>query len=342
MSIIFFGTFRHAVPALEALIKNGFEIAAVVTNPDSPQGRKKELAPNPVKFTAQKYGLNILHPLSLKDNKSAISPTLDPRLLARDGASNSFGTPASPGPPPRVGNSDKKSSSGYIADLLSDSDLAIVVGYSKILPKETIDLPKYGVLNIHPSLLPAYRGPSPVQSAILNGETETGVTIMQIDEEVDHGPILFQAKYQIPPDAYGPQITQELFRLGAELLIQIIPDWLNGKITSQPQNHAQATFTKKFTWPDGRIDWSQPAEKIYNQIRALNPEPGTWTTWKPGFQVKILKILKVYPPHQGSTLIQGRTLDLPVIPLEVRPEGKKTMSFEDFLRGTGQKEIRFE
>lgn len=305
MKIIFFGTFQYSVPVLEALIKNSYEITTVVTSPDSPQGRKKELTPTPVKLAAQKYGLPVFQPSSLKIQNIENSPEIENLKLK-----------------------------------IKSADLEIVVAYSKILPKEIIELPKYGTLNIHPSLLPAYRGPSPVQTAILNGETETGVTIMKMDEEVDHGPILSQVKYQIPQNAYCPQVTQELFELGAELLIKTIPGWLEGKITPLPQDHSKATFTKKFSWKDGRIDWKQPAEKIYNQIRALNPEPGAWTT----LNGKILKILKASPPNQGSTLNpqKGRTLDLPILPQEVQPEGKKPMTFEDFLRGMGHKELHFE
>jgi len=286
MKIIFFGSFQYAVPALEAFIKNSYEILAIVTNPDSLQGRKKELVASPVKLAAQQAGLNVIQPEKLRHNAEFLE---------------------------------------YLKSL--NPDLNIVVAYGKIIPKEIIELPKYGTINIHPSLLPAYRGPSPVQAAILNGEKETGVTIMQIDEEVDHGPILAQAKYQISPNAYYQQITRELFQTGAELLIKTMPDWLAGKVIPRPQNHSSATFTKKFSWPDGRIDWNQPAEKIFNQIRALNPEPGTWTT----FNGKILKILK-------ASLSKGSTLILE----EVQPEGKKAMAFEDFLRRIGERELKFE
>ena len=286
MKIIFFGSFQYAVPALEAFIKNSYEILAIVTNPDSLQGRKKELVASPVKLAAQQAGLNVIQPEKLRHNAEFLE---------------------------------------YLKSL--NPDLNIVVAYGKIIPKEIIELPKYGTINIHPSLLPAYRGPSPVQTAILNGEKETGVTIMQIDEEVDHGPILAQAKYQISPNAYYQQITRELFQTGAELLIKTMPDWLAGKVIPRPQNHSSATFTKKFSWPDGRIDWNQPAEKIFNQIHALNPEPGTWTT----FNGKILKILK-------ASLSKGSTLILE----EVQPEGKKAMAFEDFLRRIGERELKFE
>ena len=154
MKIIFFGSFQYAVPALEAFIKNSYEILAIVTNPDSLQGRKKELVASPVKLAAQQAGLNVIQPEKLRHNAEFLE---------------------------------------YLKSL--NPDLNIVVAYGKIIPKEIIELPKYGTINIHPSLLPAYRGPSPVQTAILNGEKETGVTIMQIDEEVDHCPIFSQTKY---------------------------------------------------------------------------------------------------------------------------------------------------
>ena len=303
LKIVFFGSSEYSAHTLKALIEEGYLIVAIVTNPDSPQGRKKRLTPTPVKLVAQAAGLTILQPEKINNNQEFFK-------------------------------------------LLNDLNvtLGIVVAYSKIIPKEILDILPKGVLNIHPSLLPAYRGPSPVQTAILNEEMETGVSIMRIDEEVDHGPILAQAKYQIPLDAYTPQVTHELFELGTELLIQTIPDWIEHRVNLRPQDHTQATFTKKTTWPDGRIDWNQPAEKIYNQIRALNPEPGTWTTWKRGFQVKILKILKAYPPTSRLSLesLKRFNLELPIIPQEVQLEGKRPIPFEDFLHGIGQKDLHFE
>src|SRR3989344_7375138 len=180
-------------------------------------------------------------------------------------------------------------------------DLCVVAAYGKILPARYLDVPKYSFLNIHPSLLPKYRGPSPVQTAILNGDpvveisdaysinkpkshygasTETGVTIMLMDELVDHGPILAQKTYNLQPTTYNLQASKELFELGAELLVKTLPGYINGELKPKEQDHSQATFTKMFTREDGRINWDDPAQKIYNRIRALNPEPGTWTTWK--------------------------------------------------------------
>lgn len=158
-------------------------------------------------------------------------------------------------------------------------DLCVIVAYGKIIPKDYLDIPEYDFVNIHPSLLPKYRGPSPIQSAILNGDKKTGVTIMLADEEVDHGPTISQLKIQISKVKIFEKISQELAELGAKLLIQTLPDYISEKIKPQPQNHEEATFTKMFSREDGKINWNQPAEKIFNRIRALNPEPGTWTIW---------------------------------------------------------------
>lgn len=181
-------------------------------------------------------------------------------------------------------------------------DICIVAAYGKIIPSSYLKIPKYGFLNIHPSILPKYRGPSPVQTAILNGDTETGVSIMAVDKELDHGPVLANKKYKIPAEKYHNEIAEDLFKLGSQLLIEILPQYIKGEIRPKEQNHGQATFTKKFTREDGRVDWSQPAEKIYNQVRALNPEPGTWTIWPSfakateGKKNKILNIKQVECP----------------------------------------------
>lgn len=168
-------------------------------------------------------------------------------------------------------------------------DLGIVAAYSKIIPQKYLDISKFGFLNIHPSLLPKYRGPSPIKTAILNGDKETGVTIMLVDEEMDHGQIVANKKYLVDSVKYHKEIENDLWNLGIKLLIKTLPKYVNGEIKTQEQDHSQATFTKKFSREDGRIDWSRPAEKIYNQIRALSSESGTWTKWKD----KILNIQKV-------------------------------------------------
>ncbi len=192
-------------------------------------------------------------------------------------------------------------------------DVCVVVAYGKLIPKRYLDVPRLGFVNVHPSLLPAYRGASPIQSAILDGCAATGISIMLLDEEMDHGPVLAQKTYDIPADAYFRQIEKELASLGSELLVET----LEKPFTPKEQNHEQATFTKKFTREDGKIDWSQPAISIYNRIRALSTNPGTWTTLNG-------KILNISSAHIA---------DNKVIPDIVQLEGGKPMDWQSFLRG---------
>lgn len=168
-----------------------------------------------------------------------------------------------------------------------DADLFVVAEYGLLIPPSVLALPPHGVLNVHPSLLPKYRGASPVQSAILNGDTETGVSIMLLDAEMDHGPILAQEQCLIDGHDTAPTLEAKLGRLGAALLIKAMPDWVAGKIKAREQNHAQATFCKKLTRDDGHIDWSKSAEEIYRMWRAYLPWPGVFTMWN-GKRVKIV------------------------------------------------------
>ena len=221
-------------------------------------------------------------------------------------------------------------------------DLCVVAAYGRIIPKEYLEIPKYGFLNIHPSLLPKYRGPSPIQTAILNGDKETGVTIILMDEKVDHGPILKNQKSKIKNTKYK-QLERELSKLGAELLIEILPKWVAKELKPVEQNHSEATFTKKFSWPDGKIDWSKTAEEIDRQIRALNPEPGVWTKW----ENKFLKILEAEPIESNLTMSnekpgQVRLIENEVIVVcgrgvlilkQVQLEGRKIVPARDFVLG---------
>ncbi|HLD34239.1 MAG TPA: methionyl-tRNA formyltransferase, partial [Patescibacteria group bacterium] len=175
-------------------------------------------------------------------------------------------------------------------------DLGIVVAYGKIIPDAVLNIFPKGVVNIHPSLLPKYRGPSPIQAALLNGDSETGVTIMLLDKEMDHGPILAQQRMKIENtpktvitkhDAAalnsvrmtGLALSNKLADIGAQLLVEILPKYLDGEITPQPQDHGRATFTKILERENGQIDWKQSAEHIERMIRAYDLWPGTWTLW---------------------------------------------------------------
>jgi len=282
MNIIFFGTPDFAVPALNNLVNFGYNITAVVTQPEKPVGRARVIMPSPIKKVALEKSIMVFEPHNLKRDEEFFKKFehLNP-------------------------------------------DLCVVAAYGKIIPKRYLEIPKYGFLNVHPSLLPKYRGPSPVQTAILNGDVETGVSIMLIDQEIDHGPVLASSKYQVVSSKGNVEISNELFKLGAKLLVETLPKYINGEIRPVAQNHRQATFTKMFKREDGRIDWSKPTKEIYNQIRALNPEPGTWTMWKD-------KIINIKAASVKTSANQGKpTLEIEIIQME----GKKEMPFKEFLNG---------
>src|SRR5271168_5246745 len=156
-------------------------------------------------------------------------------------------------------------------------DLIVVVAYGQILPQSILDLPKFGCVNVHTSLLPKYRGASPIQSAILNGETETGVTIMKMDAGLDTGEIISQARTPILPEDNSQTLHDRLAQLGAELLVETIPDYVTGKISPKPQPAEGASYAAKIKKEDGKIDWNEPAEKILNRLRAFTPWPGAFT-----------------------------------------------------------------
>ena len=208
---------------------------------------------------------------------------------------------------------------------ITNPDLAIVAAYGKIIPKNIIKTAKYGFVGVHPSLLPKYRGASPIQSAILNDEAETGTTLYLMDEKVDHGSIINYQKSIIKNQNYE-ELMRELAELSGDLLIKTLPDFISGKIRPQPQNEAEATFTKKFSLKDGLIDLKKDdPRKVWLKIRALNPEPGVTAVLKlkNGKELK-LKLLE-------ADYNNGLELKL------VQPEGKKPMLWKDFLNGYGSK-----
>lgn len=189
-------------------------------------------------------------------------------------------------------------------------DLAILVAFGKILPQGVLDIPKYGFINVHPSLLPKYRGASPIQSAILSGDNKTGVSIMLLDEEVDHGPILAQAELAVDSQDDHDSLSQKLSEEGARLLIETLPDYLNGNLEGKPQNHTKATFSNHIQKKDGEISLQNPPDaKILNRmIHAYFPWPTVWSK----LDGKIIKFLP------GG---------------KIQPEGKRPMTKKEFLNG---------
>lgn len=198
-------------------------------------------------------------------------------------------------------------------------DLFIVAAYGKLIPKDILDIPNRGTLNMHPSLLPRLRGASPIQSSILT-ENETGVTIMEIDEEMDHGPIISQEKVKIPDWPPKASELEEILSMhGGKMLAKVIPDWINKKITSKEQNHDDATFTKKIKKEDGFIDLKGKAQENYRKIQAFNIWPRTYFfTEKNGKKIRVI--------ITNATLENGKLIIKKVI-----PEGKKEMDYSVFL-----------
>ena len=228
-----------------------------------------------------------------------------------------------------------------------NADLYIVAAFGQILPQEVLDLPRFGTLNIHASLLPKYRGVSPIPEAILHGDTEAGVTIMLIDAGIDTGPILLKRSIPLSEDETAGSLTSKLADLGAQALLEVLPLWVSGKITPVAQDHQAASHTRMLRKEDGEITWEQSAVVLARKIRAYTPWPGAYTCW----HGKLLKILSAHtsPPTTSSTpttpgtvsLLQDAghkslavtTSDDLLVIKQLQLEGKKAMSAEEFLRG---------
>lgn len=219
---------------------------------------------------------------------------------------------------------------------LPKADLFIVVAYGQIIPKAVLDLAP--AINIHGSVLPKYRGASPIHAALLSGETETGISIMLMDEKMDHGPILKIEKVKIEESDTFIELEKKLLALAKTLIIPTANDFLEGKIKGQEQDHSKATFCKTISKEDGRIDWNTNASEIFNKYRAYIQWPGLWTL----FDGKILKVRKCLPnttkttagvvSKDGEKIVVG-CLDTSLELLEVQLEGKNPTAASDFLRG---------
>ena len=299
MRIIFLGSPAIAVIPLEALVRAGYQIVAVVTQPDRPAGRRNMLTPPPVKLAAERLGLPVFQPQTLRELAAV----------------------------------------AHIAAL--QPDLGVVAAYGEILRKNVLELPPLGYLNIHPSLLPRYRGPAPVTGAILAGDPETGVSVMRLDSGMDSGPILAQQAVPLPPDARAGDFTMAMFELGSQLLLDVLPAYIHGTLIPQPQDHSRATFTAMLRKQDGQVDWRMPAVQIERMVRAYDPWPGTYTFWK-GQQLKLLDVgvrPDLPPTHPIGTLWSEAgqplvTTGTDVLELrQVQPAGKRPMTGAVWLNG---------
>ena len=239
LKFAFFGTPEIAAKTLEILKENGFLPSLIITAPDRPQGRKMIVTPPPVKIWAEENFIDTMQPEKIGGERSDLFEFLR-------------------------------------SDLKEPIDLFIVVAYGQIFPEWLINNPKYGTLNIHYSLLPKYRGASPVQSAILNGDTETGVTIQKMVKKLDAGPIIAQKEVAIGPTETTPELLNKLVQIGSELLVQTLPNYVENKIKLTEQDENAATHCQKIAKEDGEIDPTGDAIKNYNKFRAYYEWPRTF------------------------------------------------------------------
>ena len=294
-NIVFMGTPDFALPALDALIAH-HHVLAVVTQPDRPAGRHKQLRQSPVKRLAAASDIPIFQPKRLRQPES-----ID-RL--------------------RQWN----------------ADVFVVAAFGQILPPTALDLPPYGAVNIHASLLPRWRGAAPIQAAIRAGDAEMGITIMLMDAGLDTGPMLAKRAIPIAADETGQSLHDKLAPLGAELLIETLPKYLSGMIQPQTQAESQASYAPRIKKEEGRIDWTQPAPAIERLVRAFNPWPGAFTNWQ-GRQLKI-HAARHGPgrARPGQVIVQGGQIAIGagaglVYPTELQLAGKKRMSIDSFANG---------
>ncbi|MET0787560.1 MAG: methionyl-tRNA formyltransferase [Paenisporosarcina sp.] len=303
-SLVFMGTPAFSVPILRMLSEEGYNILAVVTQPDRPVGRKKILTPTPVKEEALRLGLRVIQPEKLKG-----STELEEIIALQ-------------------------------------ADIIITAAFGQLLPVELLNAPPHGCLNVHASLLPAYRGGAPIHQAVIDGQTETGVTIMYMAEKLDAGDIITQKSIPIEHADTTGILFDKLSIVGRDLLKESLPLILEKKHERITQDEFKVTFARNISREQERIDWSKSASDIYNQVRGLHPWPVAYTTLD-GQTVKIWwgqkgKMTSTQPVGSVVRLTADRivvqtgkeeTFEI----FELQPSGKKKMSAEEFLRGTGSK-----
>jgi len=299
MKLVFCGTPAFAVPALEAVLAAGHEVALVLTQPDRPAGRGLETFLPPVKQTALAHGIEVLQPDKIRNNLD-----LRTRLEA------------------------------------IQPDAILVVAYGRIIPQWMLDLPRFGNINLHGSLLPKYRGAAPIQWAIANGEQVTGVTTMILEAGLDTGPMLLARSVPIGEEETAEDLFASLAAIGAPLMVETLAGLEAGTITPVAQDHAQATLAPILTREDGLIDFTRTAKQVYDRWRGFQPWPGAHTLLR-GKKL-IVHRMKI-PPHwtipEGELLLDADRLfagcgERTAIELiEVQMEGKKRMPAAEFLRG---------
>ena len=299
MKIVYMGTPDFSVGALQALIAAGHEIITVVTQPDRPKGRNKELTISPVKECAQQHGLSVYQPQKIKTPESV----------------------------------------AYLKTL--QADIYIVAAFGQMLSQEVLDIPRFGCVNIHASLLPQYRGAAPIQQVLLDGRKETGITIMQMDVGCDTGDILLQEKIEITEDDTAGTLFEKMSALGAALIVKALPMIEAGTVIPVRQDNSLSTSTSKVSKEMGHMQWKMSAQGLVRLIHAMSPWPSAYTR----LNGKILKIWKAEAADSVKNGDPGSIADVTADSLsvytgkgqlhllEVQLEGKRRMCISEFLRG---------
>lgn len=311
MKVIYFGTPQFAADVLSYLLQHGIDVAAVITKPDRPVGRSGKPLATPVKCVAE------LHTPPL--------PVFQPELV----------------------------SAPEFAPVLEkyQADLFVVVAYGEILKQHLLDMPKVACINLHASLLPKYRGAAPIQRCLINGEKETGVTIMHMVKKMDAGDMVKTAAVPILPNTTYGELEQQLCRVGSELLLAAIREFEAGVDQRTPQDHSQATIAPKIELEDCQIDWKLPAQVIHNLVRGVNPHPGAWCYVEVKGQKKRLKVISTKIVNEngqpGNTSLDsknGLTVfcgEEALAILDLQLEGKKAMPAEQLMRGMPKGSLKF-
>jgi len=300
MRIVFMGTPDFAVPSLQLLVSGGYEVVAVVTQPDRPKGRKKTLTPPPVKEAALSFGIPVLQPERMRNPKA-------------------------------------------VAELAEyKPDLIVTAAYGQILPKAVLELPRLGCINVHGSLLPKYRGGAPIQRSIMNGEPETGVTIMYMAEGLDTGDMISKVALPILDEDTSGSMFEKLSLAGAKLLGETLPSIIEGTVQAVPQSEEEATYAPNLSREDERIDWSKSARALFNQVRGLSPMAGAFTYLNGEvFKVRVCEPLEgrsgnAAPGEIVSADANGivvQTGEGRLLLKEIQPAGKRVMAVSEWIKG---------
>jgi methionyl-tRNA formyltransferase len=301
LRIVFFGTPDFAVPTLQALQKSRHPVVGVVTQPDRARGRGQHSQPGPVKQLAGQWGLTVLQPERLRDDR-------------------------------------------FLEMLRSlEADLGVVAAYGKILSDAVLAIPRLGLINVHASLLPKYRGAAPIHRAVMVGETLTGVTIMRVVKALDAGPMISSTTRRIGEAETSEEVETDVARIGARLLVEAVDAMAEGRASETPQNEAEATYAHKIDKADGIVDWSRPAREIHNQIRGLHPWPHAYSELQ-GERTILLRS-EVERELPNTRAVPGTILDAHsdqfrvqtgdgvLRLLMVQREGRRPLTTREFLAG---------